>query len=176
MPVALLEGMKTSHQSEAIEIASTEMTTIAHDARLVDAYTKMRLAKIRHLPVVDASRKIVGMLSDRDLQRAMIPVGVAGQATPGFEFDPAHRVDDFMSWPVRSVSGHTEIRQVARLMLDEKISALIVTGADRRAAGILTTDDLLRLLVSLLAAEPEKARKPLDWLLQELRVPNSALI
>ena len=117
------------------------------------AYRRMRDQRIRHLPVHNESGQIVGVLSDRDVQRAMIvtnsrdeDMGIPLETT---EFDPEARVRDFMSWPVKYVDHEASLGLVAERMVIEKVSSVLVRqGAE--AVGIITAEDLLKVLIDLL--------------------------
>ena len=51
------------------EIMTSSVTTLSHDATLLDAVLCMRQSGLRHLPVVK-KQALVGVLSDRDVTRA----------------------------------------------------------------------------------------------------------
>ena len=53
------------------EIMSKRLVTIPMDRSMSQAQELMRQKSFRHLPVTDDSGTIIGILSDRDLQRAM---------------------------------------------------------------------------------------------------------
>lgn len=140
----------------AAELMSRHLITIRYDAKLEEAFMLMHEKGIRHLPVVDDQHRMVGILSDRDLQRAMIPELLTGPEVE-YRFDPDHQVSLFMSWPVKTVSDQVLIEDVAYLMFKEKISAFVVVSSkdSDQPLGIITTDDLLKLLCSLLEKNPE---------------------
>lgn len=122
--------------------------------------------EIRHLPVVDDVGAIVGIISDRDFQRAMQvdqPDFESGKVAKA-EFDPNARVRDFMSWPVQAVDESCSLKEAAKLMLDHRISSLIVTRHDN-VVGIVTTEDLLRAMLldheSVLTELKEEVRSAL---------------
>ena len=112
------------------------------------AYDLMTANSSRHLPVVDDSGSIVGMISDRDAQKAMIfdQADWLSAKTPKPEFDPNALARDYMSWPVVTIEETSSIKEAARIMLDNKISALVVLKDDI-AVGIMTTDDLLKAII-----------------------------
>lgn len=116
---------------------------------LEDAYALMRSKGVRHLPVVDEHGLIVGIISDRDMQRAMQVE--QSDFTSGYparvSFDPQVVVRDFMSWPVETIDEKSSLADAAKLLLHKKISALLVTRG-LEVAGIVTSDDLLRALVA----------------------------
>jgi signal-transduction protein with cAMP-binding, CBS, and nucleotidyltransferase domain len=65
-------------------------------------------------------------------------------------FNPHHTVEDFMSWPVQTVSELASVEEVAKKMIEQKVSAFVVNGPNHYFKGIITTDDLLQYLVELL--------------------------
>jgi acetoin utilization protein AcuB len=82
----------------------------------------------------------VGIISDRDLLRQAPEVTATGQPSRAAQ----QKLADIMTRRVVSASPTTNVRDVARLMLDERIHAVPILDAHRRLAGILTTRDLLR--------------------------------
>ena len=148
----------------ANEIMSKSLITVKLDDSVRKAYQIMKDRRIRHLPVSDKSGEIIGILSDRDLSRAMTP---SNNISKGYddevEFNDSFLVRDFMNWPVQTISREVPVEEVARRMLNEKISAfLVMDEGGRRTAGIVTTDDLLKLLIELLQKEPGRLRLSLD--------------
>lgn len=129
---------------------ATRNLIVAHwMEKIAGAYELLQRNKIRHLPVVDDAGAIVGIISDRDFQRAMQidqPDFASGRVAQP-EFDLNARVRDFMSWPVDAIEEKSTVADAARLMLDKRISSLIVVRHDE-VVGIVTTEDLLRALVT----------------------------
>jgi acetoin utilization protein AcuB len=140
-------------------LSTHRLITIETDASLKEAYTKMESRKVRHLPVVDPAGRIVGILSDRDVKRAMLPERGMSLEESQPAFDERDRVSKYMSWPAKGVDEHTAIEDVVRVMLQERISSLlIVSGPKAHPTGIVTTDDLLRYLLVVLEKPEPKAR------------------
>jgi acetoin utilization protein AcuB len=111
---------------------------------LVDAVGIMIDHHVRHLPVVDLSSTIVGMLSDRDVRTA---VGDPAQylADPSATF-AQYRVLDVMSRPGASVAFDMPIAELAHRFADERIGALPVTDRFGALIGIVSYVDVLRAL------------------------------
>lgn len=86
--------------------------------------------KIRHLPVVEGSR-LVGILSDRDLVKHGAGVACAKAMTMA---------------PV-TCSPQASIGRVAQLMLEYKIDSIPIVTASGALKGLVTSTDLLGLLV-----------------------------
>ncbi|MBS1984485.1 MAG: CBS domain-containing protein [Bdellovibrionales bacterium] len=112
------------------KVMTTDVVTVAMRAPLAEAMNLMRSNGIRHLPVKDQD-EIVGILSDRDLQ--------------GTDGDDSLMVLDCMSAPVRYIPPTTSVAEAAGIMRREKLSSLLVGNA-QKIEGILTADDLLRVL------------------------------
>ena len=147
------------------QIMSKNLVTISVEATLQEAYELMQKKKFRHLPVTDSKQNVIGILSDRDLQRAMSPIKNAKQGNElTFKFDPKFKVKEFMSAPVRSISKEMNVKDAALCMLKEKISMFLVVDQEMKAQGIVTTDDMLKLLVSLLEKDPAQSVGLGHWL------------
>lgn len=136
------------------ETMSTQIITIGWNERMETAWRRMQERRIRHLPVVNENGEAVGMLSDRDVQRAMIsqldPEVTQVISDETIEFDQNAHVRDYMSWPARTVEAGSDLRLVTERMISEKVSAFLVTH-EGRVTGIVTSEDLLQVLSDLLA-------------------------
>jgi CBS domain-containing protein len=121
------------------EFMTTSPHTIGADQPLALAHEKMRTEGIRHLPVLSA-RKIVGILSDRDLR-----------FLESFkDIDPrVVRVEEAMSVDVYAVDANTSLSEAATTMAERKLgSAVVMRGGD--VVGVLTTTDICRALAAVL--------------------------
>ena len=153
------------------ESMTNKLVTINVGENLETAYRRMQKRRLRHLPVCDDTGEVVGMLSDRDVQRAMISEvthegagSVASSET--IAFDPEARVRDYMGWPILTVERNSDLKLVAERILREKVSALLVKDG-KNFVGIVTTDDLLKVLIDLLADPQASARYTLQGVLEE---------
>lgn len=99
-----------------------------------EAKKKMQSFEVRHLPVVGSTGAALGIISDRDVQRAGV--------------NPAHTVKDYMSVPLQAVGTGTPLRKVAQQMLEKKISSFVVEDAQGKMVGIITTDDILKAFLT----------------------------
>lgn len=153
----------------AEEIMTKELITVSMDDSVLEAYTTMQKNRIRHLPVLDPSGTMVGILSDRDVQRCIrFDRKVTGPILDiELNLNPNIKVAEAMSWPVHKVSGDVPVRDVALRMLNEKLSSLIVECPKTGRRGIITTDDLLRLLISLLDKDPSRLRLAVNSILED---------
>ncbi|MFQ5778157.1 MAG: CBS domain-containing protein [Terriglobia bacterium] len=132
------------------DVMTREVTTVAPDTKLLDASLLFRSTGFRHLPVVSDGR-LVGILSDRDVERAsptMLTKVSPEEYNRIFEATPVSKV---MTADPITVTCKTPIKEAVTMMVERKISALPVAEADSKLAGLITTTDLLTLLDRLLA-------------------------
>jgi acetoin utilization protein AcuB len=124
--------------------------TIRSTAKVADAIRLMREGKIRHLPVVDGSHRLVGIVTDRDLRQVILDPRLQERLGPGLgDALEDLAIEDVMTWAVITVHPETEIRDAARLLHQRKIGALPVVKNDR-LVGILTETDVLRVFAEVL--------------------------
>ena len=145
---------------------------------LRSACDKMEAQKFRHLPVTDLAGRIVGILSDRDLKRAMRPDPNLADKGDKPRFRKGALVSEYMSWPAQGVDEHTPVGDVVRVMLTDRISSLLILAGPQAApVGIVTTDDLLRLLLRTLDEPGQKARLlPVRDFFDRFAVPDGMLL
>jgi acetoin utilization protein AcuB len=147
------------------DVMRAAVLSVAPSTPLREVARLMRERGIRHLTVVEEGR-LVGIVSDRDLKRAMAwsPPG----RTPPETADALDRVEarEIMTGAVITTAPMFPVEEAARVMVREKISALPVTEGDR-LVGIVTETDLLELLVAGLGVAEPSSR--LDVALGERR-------
>ena len=141
---------------------SSKLVTINAADAMTNAYKLMHEKKIRHLPVVDERNAVVGILSDRDIQRAM-QVTKVNNFAQNVHLDSSLRVEEFMSWPVYVVSEDTTVNRVAEKMLGQKVSAFLVQDMKGKIKGIITTDDLLKLFLEQQTKQDSLGMKALSY-------------
>lgn len=128
----------------ARDLMTAPVVTLPSDATIVDAWVLMTRRSFRHLPISSVHGTLVGMVSDRDLIRHAPDLVIAGiQSTAA-----RRRLAEIMSPRVLSATPTTDIREIARVMMDERVGALPILDIDRRPVGIISKQDLLRGLAN----------------------------
>lgn len=125
------------------EIMTKSPFTIKHDGTVLQALTIMREKGIRHLPVVDDEARVIGMLSDRDIQRA-IKIERKSPHIQKLVIDDHETVNAYMSWPVFVVHENTSVQSVIEEFIKQKVSAFVVENQMGQLIGIITTHDVLK--------------------------------
>ncbi len=138
------------------DVMQSKLVTVGPKTTLPQA---MRLAaerRVRHLPVVEDG-ELIGIVSDRDLKQAMAsPATSLGVHELNYLLNRL-AVAEIMTRAVITTSPTAPVEDAARLMLQEKISALPVLE-EGRLVGIVTETDLLQLLVRALGAGTPSSR------------------
>jgi len=124
----------------ARDLMSSPVHTLSSDGTASEAWAEMTRRNIRHLPITSVHGILVGIISDRDLLRQVPEL----TAATSLNHATHQTLADLMTTRVVSAAPTTNVRDIARLMLDERIHAVPILDAHRRLVGILTTRDLLR--------------------------------
>jgi acetoin utilization protein AcuB len=136
---------------------SHDPVVVRADVPIAVAVDLLRTRKIRHLPVVDAGDRLVGIVTDRDLRQVAFDPRIAEALGDAALTLAALTVREVMTWGVISVRPDADLRVAARLMRERKIGALPVVD-DGRVVGILTETDVLAAIDMLLGARVTTVR------------------
>ena len=86
------------------------------------------------VPVLDEQRRVVGMVTDRD-----ICIAAATRAT-----SPSNiRVGEIMSQRVHACHPHDEVRSALRAMGEQRVRRLPIVDEQERLVGIISLNDLV---------------------------------
>jgi CBS domain-containing protein len=124
------------------ELMTRDVVTLKADAALIDVDDLLKQNHIRHVPVVDG-RKLVGLVSHRDLIRALAREPSGKSSLPV-------AVSEVMTRDVETVSPEASALEVIDKLLDRRFGCLPVVDAQGALVGIVTESDLLRLARRLL--------------------------
>ena len=131
--------------------------TISADAPMEEALKRMRENSFRHLPVVDKSGKLVGIVSETDLLYAS-PTSAASLSIYEMQYLLSRlTVGQVMTKDVITVTEDTPVEDAASIMTDHKIGGLPVLR-DGEIIGIITETDLFKLFLELLGARKKGVR------------------
>ena len=120
------------HHRTVEELMTSDVLTVREGDPIAKALHVMSTAVIHHLPVVDERHHLVGLISDRDLLRAL-----AGDKN---RTDPVGAV---MQRAVKTVKVKTHAHTAARVMIDLGIHSLPVEREDGTLVGMVTANDFL---------------------------------
>ena len=105
--------------------------TISKDDSVGDALNLMKENKIGGIPVVDSERRLVGIVTNRDLR---------------FQRDMTRRIADVMTPGDRLITTHkNELMNASEILLRHKIEKLPVVDTDGRLVGLITYKDITKV-------------------------------
>ncbi|HEY8927311.1 MAG TPA: CBS domain-containing protein, partial [Polyangia bacterium] len=122
------------------------VTALADDA-LSMIVERMARMGIRHVPVIDGERRVIGILSDRDVRTAIGNPLRALRTRDAIVRIESTRVGHAMSRSPVTVAAGTRLSRVAALFVDRKVGILPVVDDAERLAGIVSYTDVLRAVL-----------------------------
>jgi acetoin utilization protein AcuB len=138
------------------DVMQSKVVTITPQTTLPEAIRLARERGIRHLPVL-AEGKLVGIVSDRDLKQAMASPATSLEVHELNYLLARLTVSEIMTPVVITIGPMFPVEEAARLMVNQKISALPVTEGGR-LVGIVTETDVLTLFVETMGAGEPSSR------------------
>jgi len=127
------------------ELMQDKVFTVQPDDMVDRVFFLIHYEKIRHIPVVEKNR-VVGMVSDRDLYKALGPRSQRGAVAAGKDSAQLHviprKVRHLMRRGVVTIDPEETAFKAAAMMANKKIGALPVIKHGR-LVGIITATDLL---------------------------------
>jgi len=125
----------------AFQIMHRRVVSISADDELLDAWRILLDNDIQQAPVLDAAQHLVGIISERNL---------LGTLNPGQEQTPGalnRKVRELMTSPVVTADPGTDIRRIARVMLEHGVGGVPIVDADETLVGFVSHSDILRAVV-----------------------------
>jgi CBS-domain-containing membrane protein len=128
-------------------IMSSPVTTIADTFTVEQAWQVLALQHLGQAPVVNSDGMLVGLLSRADLMR---PERLPGPESHALVWRALlmQSVAEIMWTPIPSVAAETDIRRVARVLLDTGLPGLPVVDEHGRVTGFVSRSDILRAVVA----------------------------
>jgi len=125
--------------------------TISKDTSIIEARKLMDAHSIRHLPVVDAENKVLGIVTDRDIRSAMPSIMID-------HFDVQRererlagiKAEDIMARNPTCIQPMHTIHDALLLIQEKKVGAFPVVDDQGRLKGILSVRDLIRAFINVL--------------------------
>jgi acetoin utilization protein AcuB len=129
---------------------TTKLITVKSNTSLWKAWEMMQTHRIRHLPVIEGKR-LVGMITDRDL-RQLMPSSLS----------PPEELERFQAWGTQVKVPQTPTREALSIILERRVGCTpVIRGST--LVGILTTRDLLWAMAGQLAPKAIAPKKQQAW-------------
>lgn len=128
---------------------SRQVITITQDMGIREAFFLMKTHAIRHLPIVDEKKQLIGIISDRELRRPNW-VDEAHDISHVYYLDNSMHVNDVMIKNVHVLHTYDTLNKAVNLLLDKGIGAAPVLDKTETLVGMLSAIDLLRALQEII--------------------------
>jgi CBS domain-containing protein len=134
--------------TEVADVMTGKVVTLSPHHSFNDAANLMNDRYFRHCVVVDNRGVVVGVISDRDILRALA-------RNPNSR---SKSLDQIMTQKPITVKRNTPIIDAVAKILAKRINCLPVTDDEGRVCGIVTSTDLLKSYQQLLELVQKQAR------------------
>ena len=125
--------------------------TASPEMSVAEASALMKREKVHRLPVLDKDRKLVGIISEKDILYASpSPVSTLSIHEMAYLLSQL-TVKKLMTRDVVTITKDTTVEEAARLMVDQDLSSLPVLE-DGKLIGIVSKSDLFKILLELFGA------------------------
>jgi acetoin utilization protein AcuB len=115
------------------EVMTRDTMSMRPDQSFAEVVSLMASRSFRHVLVVGSDERLQGVISDRDVLRAL-------SRTPDWD---KKSVSEIMTLEPITMAPDSPIADAVREMIEKRINCLPVVGTDGRVCGILTSTDLL---------------------------------
>jgi len=132
-----------------LQAKGREVLTIEPGQSLADAARALTERRIGAVIVAESDQKVLGILSERDIVRAVARAGAAALETP---------VSQHMTGKVVSCTRHTTVNELMEVMTERKFRHMPVIE-DGRLCGIISIGDVVKNRVAEIEAETQAMRE-----------------
>ncbi len=128
------------------EVMTTDVQTLPYTATLMDAIRVMAEHQIRHVPVVNDTNRLMGLVTHRDVLAATD----SKLRDPDERLDPdSHALYELMQTDVLTVDPEDSLRSAA-LEMEKHRYGCVPVAIDGELLGIITETDFVGVAINLL--------------------------
>ncbi len=128
-----------------------DVVTIGPEATILEAKELLKKHHIHHLPVVDEENTLLGIVTDRDILRALPSAFLNNEERErDQERFAEHKIKDIMSRNVYTVSPTNTLEDALLLMEKVPVGAFPVVDQHGKLKGIISIRDLMRAFINVL--------------------------
>jgi acetoin utilization protein AcuB len=159
------------------EWMTREVITVDPETSMMKASKLLKDKNIRRLPVVGQDRRIVGIVTDRDIKEASPSKATTLDVHELYYLLSEIKVKDIMTPNPVTISAQDTVERAAVIMLERKVEGLPVVDEKEQVVGIITESDVFKVLISItgvymggaqlgfrLSLEPGSLKRVLDVL------------
>jgi CBS domain-containing protein len=139
-----LGGLESEIDADAGVSAAMHVdpVTVHEDDDLIDAAMRMHRRGLRHVPVIDGARRVVGVLGEQDVRAATGATWLRNGQSGDIRL-LSLKVAHAMSAPAVTVPVTASLALAARAFMDHRVGALPVIDMDDHLVGMVSYLDML---------------------------------
>ncbi|QBL09006.1 CBS domain-containing protein [Rheinheimera sp. D18] len=123
---------------------SNRLLTTTADASLASLREIFAKANFQHVPVIDGTNRLVGIVSVKDYFRELSPIMDSATDPAISLFMRSRKVHHIMVSPVITILPNQSIKQAAIMLLEHNISCLPISNDEKHLLGIVSWKDIMR--------------------------------
>lgn len=130
------------------DIMTHRVHSVPPDALIREVVDLMVRRRVHAIPVVGDKGEVLGLVTDRDIMRALLPkIPRAGEELEAEAMAPPAevKVRDIMTRSVLCISEEMGLQEVANMMINKEVEQLPVVS-EGTLTGVVTRDDIIRKL------------------------------
>lgn len=141
-----LQGLRIQHGLVVRDVMTHRVHSVPPDFTVRRTLDLMLRRKTHAIPVVGEKGEVLGMVTDSDIMRALLPkIPRAGQEGTGDDEPQDRPVRDIMTRSVLCVSEELGVGEVASMMINKNVEQVPVVNAGS-IAGMVYRGDIIRKL------------------------------
>lgn len=154
------------------EVMTWDPVSVRADTSTREALLRLDEHAVTSLPVTGSDGRLVGVVSEADLVRGVLPRDPrAHLRTPRTRphAPPPSRVGDVMTYHPLTVTADVDLAEAVEVMTSTSLKSLPVVDGDGRVVGMLSRSDVVHLLARLderADRDPSYLALRVDWLVQ----------
>lgn len=125
----------------AYQIMNSPVMTIPLDTPIQEAYQLFHSHKVNQMPVSNQQMRLVGLVTLNDLLAFIIQDGEK------VSFIKNKTIEDAMSKEVITADPVSDVRRIAHVMVEYKLTAVPIVNEQDHLVGIVTRTDLLKAML-----------------------------
>lgn len=125
------------------DIMTKEVITINDDIKISEAYEKLKNTKISQIPVLDETKKIVGIIDKKMILNLLMDDIREANTILNRTLNTLYFNEVLTTDPI------TDIRRVAKVMIDLKLDAIPVVNNQDELVGIVSKSDIIRAVSNI---------------------------
>jgi CBS domain-containing protein len=146
LAAADLAGLKLQPRLTVRDIMIHGVSSVTPATSVRDAVDLMLRRRLRAIPVVGDKQEVLGIISEWDIMRGLLPqIPRAGQDTGSDAVPGTLRVKDIMTRSVLCISEELGLEEAANMMINKDVEQFPVTS-EGKLTGFLTRSDIIRKL------------------------------